>query len=111
MLQLSDSVLYLCVYIYIFYFRLFSIIDYYKKQYVNSSHHCTVVGTCCLPILCIVVLNFCAESIERKLSQQIMHLRICGDSNQDSGVEGYGTHSLPQIHQKYIYRGSLLALC
>ena len=93
----------MCVYIF-FYFRFFSIIDYYKKQYVNSSHHCTVVGTCCLPILCIVVLNFCAESIERKLSQQIMHLRICGDSNQDSGVEGYGTHSLPQIHQKYIYR-------
>ena len=39
-----------------------------------------------------------------------MHLRICGDSNQASGVEGYGTPFLRQIHQTYIYRASLLVL-
>ena len=45
--------IYMCVYICIFFFRFFSIIDYYKI--LNIAPYCYTVGPCSLSVLYIVV--------------------------------------------------------
>ena len=49
--QVHNKVIQLHMYIYLFFFRFFSIIVYYK---ILSIVLCSTVGPCCLPILYIV---------------------------------------------------------
>ena len=58
-LHMYSRVNQLHMYLYLFFFRFFSLIDYYK---ILNLVPCTIVGPCCLPILYIVVCMFQSQT-------------------------------------------------